>query len=336
MGEAFREAFKEALDNEEEKESTSSAADTPPSLSESSSSEEVTQDPKASEVSAEPQVTPEPLEPHPRWDEGTRARFSKADREWQQWLLDREREMEGSFTRKTQDLAKKERESTPILEAIEPYRDMLFQYRVEPQVAVGRILKAQSELDNPETHLQALSRLVYSYGHSFQKLAELEARQNGYSQMDPRLQALYSEVQDLRAWRDRSQEEIQERDQANTEQEVVQRVQAWAQEKDANGKPLRPYFNHVVQPMMGLVSIIQSAPENQGKSESELLQLAYDEAVKPYQALMEEERKAAVAKSKAAKSAGASFNGTSGGVAAPEKAKSFREAFERNLEASGN
>lgn len=137
---------------------------------------------------------------------------------------------------------------------------------------------------NGMTEAQAVNQLFALSDFASTKPAEFIqyfAQQNGIDleevvfgaePVDPQTSAMQRELQELR--QQVSGMTTQQQQSAHTA--VINEVVAFAEEKDAQGQPLRPYFNDLGDAIMPFIQAVQQ--QQPGWSRSQILQEAYDRA----------------------------------------------------------
>src|SRR5688572_13763099 len=120
---------------------------------------------EAEEETAEPgkTETPEPsLEAPQHWSAEDKAVFSKLQKEGQEFLLRRHKDMEADYTRKTQEVADTKRFRDNFDQLLNPYRNQFAMHGLDDVGAVRYLLGwYQSLQQNPE---QTIMGLAQQYG----------------------------------------------------------------------------------------------------------------------------------------------------------------------------
>lgn len=146
--------------------------------------------------------------------------------------------------------------------------------------------------------------------------AALDERDALLQNVDPQVRALQSQVQQLQQHVNQSQSgQVHAQEQAN-----LQTVEAFAQEKDGAGKPLRPYFTDVATTLAAQVQALRIAHPNMPAPD--LLQKAYEAAcwsnpqvrAKMQEEVQAQQREEAARRTQQARLAGSSVNGAPAGA----------------------
>ena len=262
------------------------------------------------------------------WPARDREFFSKQAPEVRQWMLGRHKAMEADYTRRVQEVAHIRREGDELREIFRPFAEAMNADGMTIPMAVRQLTAAHHKLvSDPATGIQWLAQ---KYGIDLKQIVE-GGTQTG--QPDPRYQKLESEVTQLRTTlQGQLSERVEQERRAN-----LSKVEQFAEEKDAQGKPLRPYFDDVAKD----ISMLLRAARDAGETLS--LQDAYDRAIyanptirqkvlaavdAERQAKIEDERKR---KANAARTAGFDVKGE--GAAAPMAAQndSIEDALAANF-----
>jgi hypothetical protein len=305
----------EDLENESTDENTSGAA-----------AESVVEGEPSKEQSTEAKIQSdsEPLAAPVDLSESAKAKFYAMDRNGQELFLERYRDLQGDYTRKTQEFAAKRREADQLDQVFGEYEpDLVASGQSKPEV-VSNFLRWNNLLNKDPV------RGLY-------KLAEILGVDLGAPQQGTREQSFYDPA---RTALDERIASIESKFQATENQVYQQQLQSQllglAEEKDASGNPVRPMFQELVQPIQGFLAILAQDPENEEKSEIELVDLAYRKAYEPYKKLRSAEVQKQVSKSKSASLASSSISSSvSRGEPTKPKIKSTGDAVDRAFEEMG-
>lgn len=264
---------------------------------------------------------PETLAAPEHWPEADRELFNGTPKEAQEFMLRRHKEMEGDYTRKSQEVAEIRKDLGDFYTEFTPHKARL------PQgVSAGDYLRNLVNADlllsqNPQEGLQRVAKM---YGINLGGEQEQEGT-------DPQVQALKEELGGLRGQIEQ-QHAAEAQDRHN---KMVQKIQTFGEEKTEAGELAHPFLEDVVSDMATLAA----AARMQGQ-EPELKEL-YERAVWANPQVREkhltsqrqaEDKKAkdeARAKAAAAKKAGRSLEGTSVSESTPPAG--LRETLERAL-----
>lgn len=185
--------------------------------------------------------------------------ISTLDKEGQRIAVDRLKELDRGFQKKTEKLASMEKRVRSIDDALEGYREQFAREGVDEGALIKQLLAANNFLaTQPE---KALKWLADSVGVD---LAQVAAPQQ-QEYVDPQIATLQAEIQQLRGFIQQQQQGQQQAHQAG----IRSQIDAFAAEKDEGGNALRPHFE-AVKPTMA--RMLQTGEAN-------TLQEAYDKAI---------------------------------------------------------
>lgn len=262
----------------------------------------------------ETQPTGEPLKAPSDWSESAKAAFSKAPPEVQQALIDRTREMQADYTRKTQEVANTRKRVEAIENVVSPYTQYLASKGMMPDQAIRALLDKQVALDtNPAS---VIAQLIRENAVTPEQIAPYLQQSSGYN--DPAIQQLTQELLSVKSY-------VHSQEQAKADYEATTVLTTFQSEKDAFGNPKRPHWDAVKELLPALVSTIEA--DDPSLSSYELLERAYAVAEKPIKAAQRaaiEQRQKKVA---AAKIAGSSVTSSPGVSSAPKKPLSVLDAI---------
>ncbi len=296
------------------------------------------EEPVATEATAEsvaPETvveTPAPVaqEAPQHWPSEKREMFSKLPPEAQTFILERHKEMESDYTRKTTELAEQRKPVEEFSKLFEPYKQQLELAGRTPAQVTQQLLAAQRMLEtNP---VEGLKWLAQSYKVDLSTL--IPKQEDEYT--DPTVLALKQELNQLKS-------QLQQREQAVQSQnaaEVQRVITEFQSAKHADGTPKYPAFEQL-KPLMGpLVAqgkTLEEAyeltsytlPEVRERIASEAAKAAQAEALKK----AEEDRKA---KAKEAKTASQVIRSRGNAVEESNVKNTLRQELAKNLrESSG-
>jgi hypothetical protein len=209
----------------------------------------------AEPAKAEPVQAEQPLEAPARWSEADKAAFSGWPRDVQQAVLQRYKDMEADYTRKTQEIAETRKAYEPVHQELGKWSQYLQRLGLRPEQAINQMLTVEYNLRNgtPEQKQQALAYLAELYQASLpaQNSADPNAPQPA---VDPRIPQLSRQVAELTQRLSEIQTKATQDERARAEAEF----NALAQIKDQNGQPKYPHFEKVRQSMIQLVATGQA------------------------------------------------------------------------------
>jgi len=225
--------------------------------------------PQAQPVQPIPDQT-QGVQPPASWSKEDRAVFATLPPNVQDLLSRREREMTADYTRKTQEIAEIRRFSDDIRPVFEKNQQLIAHAGAPPAQVMDQLLGmyGYSQRD-PAGYLKWAAQ---SLGVDLSQLTQAptdEYADPGLLELRNQLTPLHQQVQSVTQY-------IQEQQRQQQEQAVQQTlsvIESFAQEKDASGTPLRPYFEQVKVSMGRLLQ-----PDANGNALATDLQDAYDKA----------------------------------------------------------
>lgn len=224
------------------------------------------------------------------WSAENKAKFATLPPDMQAYIAQREGEAHKAITQKGEQLAKFE----PFARTLEPHRARIQGLGVDPAEYVGRILNAESLLQDPRTRVQALQSIARDYGIDLSQLTGQSTGQPGAQSapQDPVTAALQSKLDRLETWatqRERQEQQAQQAAAARADREAESRATAFLND------PKFPYAKEVETDMASLIV----AARNLGQNLS--LEDAYKKATRSNETVWQkmEAEKAAAAKKEA-------------------------------------
>lgn len=196
----------------------------------------------------------EPLEPLETWSEERKEYFKTLDRQAQEFLLERHKEFEADYTKKSQELAEQRKKFEKLDEVLKPYDEVLRQRGIDIAPHVANAL--QYYFAYQQDPVSTVRNLIQSQGLTQDQIFEDD------SDVDPTTRALRERL-------DKTERELAElKRQPTPDQSQAQReLESFKSATDEQGNPKHPYFEQVKHLMAPLV--------NEGKS----LEDAYDQVV---------------------------------------------------------
>lgn len=238
----------DAAESAGEDESTSQEDE--PAPDEASGSEAEEDEQAESEDDDEPAI-----EPPQHWAEEHKETFRNLPAEAQNFVLDRHKQMEADYTRKTQEIA-------DVRNAVRPAREALNIPEGQEGRYVGSLVNADMYLRQSPN--EAIQQIAQAYGIDLGQFGRGNLDEDE-DEKDPYVAQLEEKVQNLeRQFTERTQNEQQ----ANAAQ-LDQQIQAFADEKDDKGDYKHPHFAEVRAHMGGLMQA----------GAAQTLEDAYDQAV---------------------------------------------------------
>jgi len=198
------------------------------------------------------------------WPAKDREFFAKQGPEVKTWLMSRHKAMEADYTRRSQEVAHVRREADELREIFKPFSEAMASDGMTIPMAVRQLTAAHHALIKDPA--QGIQWLAGKYGIDLKQIVE-GGTQAG--QPDPNVKRLEDRLAQLEGNTQRSAQHQQEQERnAN-----LSKVEQFAEEQDAQGKPLRPHFDDVAKD----ISMLLRAARESGDSLS--LQDAYDRAI---------------------------------------------------------
>lgn len=187
----------------------------------------------------EPESAPEPLSPHEHWPVAVKERFSKADRDWQQFLLEREKQYSQGINQITGKYTPIQRNWDRIQEVISPHRQAFQMMGMDDIGAIQYLTNLHAAIQsNPQ---QGLQWLAQRFGVDLNQLAD-----PGQSQGSPEVQALQQQIQNM----ERQLQQFGSQYSSNQLQTLEAQIGELFQAKDEKGQPRFPFIDDVVQDMV--------------------------------------------------------------------------------------
>lgn len=250
--------------------------------------------------------------------------FNQAPPRLQQEIHRRETDLRRGLQQATEKAAQVERTWAEVDQELAPYKEAFARNGVTPARVVSQLMSWQRHLDaNPE---QALEDLARTYGLDLRQVAESRAQQ---PQEPPHIRELRQQVQQLTGLFNQQTEAQKQAQQQQAQQAILADIQAFANETDASGNPVRPYVEHVIDDMLPIMTALRGTMPTR-----QLLQTAYEKAVWMNPSTRELELKKVTAPPpntqniEKARKAAKLVNGEAIGNAPPERPKTVRAAAE--------
>ena len=174
-----------------------------------------------------------PLEPPKHWSEADRTLFPKAPRDIQQRWLDREKETAQGLDAKFQEIAGFRKERDQYQEILKPYeQELALQGVTAPQFIKSLVGWQQYIQANP---IEGLKRLAQTYGVDPSTLTgTTESVDPNFAKFSTKLNEVETKVSGFISEAQKREHEAR-----------LSHINAFAVEKGADGKPLRPFFDDV-------------------------------------------------------------------------------------------
>lgn len=257
------------------------------------------------------------------WRNEPKELWKQLPRKLQEEIAKRETDRERYFTRESARL----KNLKEVEEIFEPYVNELHARGATPAQVVRQLVAFNNLYE--QDPVGTIRQMLQAKGLS------LEALQEAQAQTDPKYEALTKELQELRTWR----QQLEQGQATQAHDYTVSAIQSFAEQVGQDGKPVRPYFNDVLQTMLPIADALKR--QNPEALPEEILNAAYERAVYIHpevrQKLIDSEVKAREAKrieeqkqaAQKAKASSVSVKGAPGGaVAQAQSAQSIRDALE--------
>jgi hypothetical protein len=217
------------------------------------------------------------------WPKDFAAKFEALEPPAQHLFMQRYKDLEGDYTKKTQAIAKYKKRQDAFDEIMQPFKGDFERAGMDDVGAVRQLLAAHDYLRKDPAN--AINWLASQYGVDIGAIGNDPAFEDEFA--DPQVKQLQQQVAQLTGFIQNQQTQQQSYEQASTQSFIDQ----FAAETDASGNPAHPHFE-TVRSVMG--SLISSGNATDLKS-------AYDMAVYANPELRQEELKRVAASQSQAK-----------------------------------
>ena len=217
------------------------------------------------------------------WPKDFAAKFEALEPPAQHLFMQRYKDLEGDYTKKTQAIAKYKKRQDAFDEIMAPFKSQFERAGMDDVGAVRQLLAAHDYLRKDPAN--AINWLASQYGVDIGAIGNDPALEDEFA--DPQVKALQQQVAQLTGFIQNQQTQQQSYEQASTQSFIDQ----FAAETDASGNPAHPHFEQV-RSVMG--SLISSGNATDLKS-------AYEAAVYANPELRQEELKRVAARQSQAK-----------------------------------
>jgi hypothetical protein len=225
----------------------------------------------------------EELQAPNHWPKDFAAKFEALEPPAQHLFMQRYKDLEGDYTKKTQAIAKYKKRQDAFDEIMQPFKGDFERAGMDDVGAVRQLLAAHDYLRKDPAN--AINWLASQYGVDIGAIGNDPALEDEFA--DPQVKALQQQVAQLTGFIQNQQTQQQSYEQASTQSFIDQ----FAAETDASGNPAHPHFE-TVRSVMG--SLISSGNATDLKS-------AYEAAVYANPELRQEELKRVAARQSQAK-----------------------------------
>ena len=256
---------------------------------------EATPDTDTPESQGEP--APDALAAPTTWPAEHREAFSDLPEEQQNFMLQREKERDAAFTRKTTELAEQRREVEGVAGVLAPYKEQMRAHGISEAEYISRLMSYDNALrQNPQA---AIGQLAQHYGINLSN--DSGADWVDETPPDPQFQQLQQQLNTTNA-------ELKSLKQGQINREhhqLVGQVEGFATETDSKGNLKHPHFEAVRERMGRLVNAgettdLQEAYEKAVRMDDNLFKQTLQAERKAVATQEEGRRKAAVDKAKKA------------------------------------
>jgi len=202
------------------------------------------------------------LKPHERWSEDVKSYFSKLDKQGQQFLLDREKDVESHLTKRTQEVSEIQKRYQKLDDVLKPFDDFAKKNGVDLAPHMAQAMNAYFAFQrDPVSTVKALIQA--------QKLTPemLGLVDDG---TDPNIKALRDQLDETR----RELAGLRQGTVQATESQFVSHINSFKEAKNEDGSPKHPHFESVREVMAPLVAKFEGS-----MSPAEALSKAYEQAV---------------------------------------------------------
>ena len=256
---------------------------------------EATPDTDTPESDGEP--APDALAAPSTWPAEHREAFSDLPEEQQNFMLQREKERDAAFTRKTTELAEQRREVEGVAGVLAPYKEQMRAHGISEAEYISRLMSYDNALrQNPQA---AIGQLAQHYGINL-------SNDSGADWVDetppaPQFQQLQQQLNNTNA-------ELKSLKQGQINREhhqIMGQVDGFATETDSKGNLKHPHFEAVRERMGRLVNAgettdLQEAYEKAVRMDDDLFKQTLQAERKAVATQEDSRRKAAVDKAKKA------------------------------------
>ncbi len=180
------------------------------------------------------------------WPKDFAGKFEALEPAAQHMFMERYKDLEGDYTKKTQALAQYRKRQEAFDEIMQPHKADFERAGMDEVAAVRQLLAAHDYLRKDPQN--AIAWLANQYGVDVGAVGNDPALEDEYA--DPQVKALQQQVAQLTGFIQNQQTQQQSQVQASTQSLIDQ----FAQETDANGNPKHPHFERVRGVMGTLIS----------------------------------------------------------------------------------
>jgi len=206
--------------------------------------DEVDEDEAEEKTAEAPEL--EPMAAPNHWPKDFAAKFEALEAPAQHMFMERYKDLEGDYTRKTQEIAKYKKRNEAFDEIMQPFKGDFERAGMDEVGAVRQLLAAHDYLRKDPQN--AIAWLANQYGVDMAAIGNDPAAEDEFA--DPQVKQLQQQVAQLTGFIQNQQTQQQSQVQQSTQSLIDQ----FAAETDANGNPKHPHFDRVRGVMGSLIS----------------------------------------------------------------------------------
>ena len=206
---------------------------------------EVADEAEATNVEAAVDEEVQGIDAPAHWSNDFKDSFNALPSDAQEVFLQRYKDMEGDYTRKTQEVADIRRRASALDEVMVPFRDEFARAGLDDIGAVRQLLGAHKFLR--ESPQQAIAWLAQNYGINTEALAASEQAEDDFA--DPQVKQLRDQVSQLQGYLQTQAQQQQNAAVADTQQQITN----FASVTKDDGSLAHPHFDAVRTTMGGLI-----------------------------------------------------------------------------------
>ena len=180
------------------------------------------------------------------WPKDFAAKFEALEPPAQHLFMQRYKDLEGDYTKKTQAIAKYKKRQDAFDEIMAPFKSQFERAGMDDVGAVRQLLAAHDYLRKDPAN--AINWLASQYGVDIGAIGNDPALEDEFA--DPQVKQLQQQVAQLTGFIQNQQTQQQSYEQASTQSFIDQ----FAAETDASGNPAHPHFETVRSVMGSLIS----------------------------------------------------------------------------------
>jgi hypothetical protein len=204
----------------------------------------------------------EPIDAPQHWSKEFKEKFEKLPPEGQHIFMDRYKELESDYTKKTQNLAQFRKRNEAFDELFRPFRDDFQRAGMDDIAATRQLLSAHKYLrQNPK---EAINWLAGQYGVNLSEVTANDTAEDDYAS-DPQIKEMRQQIAQLQNTL-KTNAQVQQQNEVATTQSLID---DFANAKDPDGNLKHPHFEAVRETMGRFVK----------SGEAKSLDDAYDKAI---------------------------------------------------------